>query len=153
MLSHLEAVSKLQQRMGGMAWYQFDWKARRQLCAMGSTALGVQDPWNLISCSVGQSSNDPFDIIPPSPADTMQTGSRLIVSRTESTLSPTVVAREEVECATCLTEPQLDAHLEKPLSSSAGVQFAAERTMASYDAQTWQLTQGVPHSKPRLEKK
>ena len=50
-----------------MAWYQFDWKARWQLCATGSTAWGTQDPWNLISVSSGHSSDDPFYITPPFP--------------------------------------------------------------------------------------
>ena len=90
MLSHLEVVSKLQQRMGGMAWCQFDWKARCQLCVMGSTAWGAQNPLNLFSYSEDQSSNDPLDIVPPSPAGIMQTGSHPIVSRSESTLIPTV---------------------------------------------------------------
>ena len=46
---------------------KFDWKARRQLCAIGSTMWGTQDPWNLISCFKGQSSSDPFYIVPLAP--------------------------------------------------------------------------------------
>ena len=63
MVSHLHAVIKLHQSVRGMAWLQYDWKARREMSAEPSIAWSRRDPWQLLSCFPGTSATeDPFDV-------------------------------------------------------------------------------------------
>ena len=65
MVAHLHTVIKLEQSMGGLGWLQYDWRARKELCAAGSTTWGKQDPWQLLACLPHASTSlDPFDVIP-----------------------------------------------------------------------------------------
>ena len=67
MIAHLHAVVKLQQSLGGMAWLQCDWKARREMNAVGIT-WETRDPWQLLSCVAGKGiMDDPFDTSPQVP--------------------------------------------------------------------------------------
>ena len=50
MVAHLHTVIKLEQSMGGLGWLQYDWRARKELCAAGSTTWGKQDPRQLLAC-------------------------------------------------------------------------------------------------------
>ena len=65
MLAHLHTVIKVEQSVGGLAWLQYDWKTRKELCAAGSLAWGKQDPWQLLACIPHNSTvQDPFDVTP-----------------------------------------------------------------------------------------
>ena len=43
MTAHLHMVIRLH-GLGGLAWFHYDWKARRETCAMGPAELGKSDP-------------------------------------------------------------------------------------------------------------
>ena len=45
MTAHLHTVMKLEQSMCGMSWFQYDWRARREMCAAGASTWGRRDPW------------------------------------------------------------------------------------------------------------
>ena len=63
MVSHLHAVIKLHQNVLGMAWLQYDWKARREMSAEPSIAWSRRDTWQLLSCFPGTSiTEDLFDL-------------------------------------------------------------------------------------------
>ena len=50
MLAHLHTVIKVEQSVGGLAWLQYDWRTRKELCAAASLAWGKQNPWQLLAC-------------------------------------------------------------------------------------------------------
>lgn len=58
------------------------------------------------------------------------------------------VAREELECATCLIELQQDVHTGKHASSLIAAQYVAEQITANCVAQTWQPMLDILHSWP-----
>ena len=67
MIAHLHAVLRLQQSRGGMAWLQYDWKARREMNAVGTT-WETRDPWQLLFCVAGKGvMDDLFDTSPQVP--------------------------------------------------------------------------------------
>jgi len=64
MLAHLHTVIKVEQSVG-LAWLQYNWRTRKELCAAGSLAWGKQDPWQLLACIPHNSTaQDPFDVTP-----------------------------------------------------------------------------------------
>lgn len=63
MTAHLHMVIRLH-RSGGLAWFHYDWKARRETCAMGPTEWGRCDPRQLLCTSGGGFMEDPFDPLP-----------------------------------------------------------------------------------------
>ena len=73
MVAHLHAVLKVQQS-GGMAWLQFDWRSRREMCAEGTPTWEKRDPWQLLPLFTGKSAAvDPFEVSPQVPLPTSQT--------------------------------------------------------------------------------
>ena len=65
MTAHLHTVMKLEQSMGGMFWFQYDWRARRETCAAGASTWGRWDPWQLLTYMPGSNRRlDPFDPLP-----------------------------------------------------------------------------------------
>ena len=65
MTAHLHTVMKLEQSVGGMSWFQHDWKTRREMCAAGASTWGRRDPWQLLTCMPGSSGQvDLFDPLP-----------------------------------------------------------------------------------------
>ena len=65
MTAHLHTVMKLEQSVGDMSWFQYDWKARREMCAAGASTWGRCDPWQLLTCMPSSSEQvDPFDPLP-----------------------------------------------------------------------------------------
>ena len=63
MTAHLHMVIKLHGR-GGLDWFHYDWKARRETCAMGPAEWGRCDPRQLLCSSGGGVMEDPFDPLP-----------------------------------------------------------------------------------------
>ena len=64
MAAHLHTVLAIH-NAGGLAWYQYDWRTRRESCATGPAEWGRHDPFNLVSCcSGGRSLDDPFGPLP-----------------------------------------------------------------------------------------
>ena len=50
---------------GGLVWYQYDWRTRRESCATGPAEWGRHDTFNLVSCcSGGRGLHDPFGLLP-----------------------------------------------------------------------------------------
>ena len=48
-----------------MAWLQYDWRTRKELCTAGAAEWGRQDPWKLLTCIPHNSAvQDPFDVTP-----------------------------------------------------------------------------------------
>ena len=66
MTAHLHTVMKLEQSVGGMSWFQYDWRARRETCGAGaSLSWGRRDPWQLLTCMPESSGRlDPLDPLP-----------------------------------------------------------------------------------------
>ena len=61
----LHTVMKLEQSVGSMSWFQYDWRARRKTCAAGASTWGRCDLWRLLTCMPGSSGCiDPFDPLP-----------------------------------------------------------------------------------------
>ena len=63
MTAHLHMVMRLH-CLGGLAWFHYDWKARRETCAMGPTEWGKCDPRQLLCTPGGGFMEDPFDPLP-----------------------------------------------------------------------------------------
>ena len=70
MAAHLHTVLTIH-NAGGLAWYQYDWRTRRESCATGTgpAEWGRRDLFNLVSCcSGGRGLYDPFGPLPfPTP--------------------------------------------------------------------------------------
>jgi len=64
MAAHLHTVQTIH-NAGGLAWFQYDWKMRKESCATGPTDWGRRDPFNLVSCCSGSRVfDDPFSPFP-----------------------------------------------------------------------------------------
>ena len=63
MTAHLHMVIRLH-RQGGLTWFHYNWKARRETCAVGSAEWGRCDPRQLLCTSGGGVMEDPFDPLP-----------------------------------------------------------------------------------------
>ena len=127
MTAHLHTVMKLEQSVGGMSWFQYDWRACRETCAAGaSLSLGRRDPWQLLTRMPGRSGHlDPFDPMPQglkaerhqilAQPKFRQPANQIKQSRGQP-------SADKVECADSTIEPQLDAiwkrlHFHPPMHS------------------------------------
>ena len=63
MIAHLHMVIRLH-CLGGLAWFHYDWKARRETCVMGPAEWGKCDPRQLLCAPGGGFMEDPFDPLP-----------------------------------------------------------------------------------------
>ena len=64
MAAHLHTVLTIH-NAGGLAWFQYDWRTRRESCATGPAEWGRRDPFNLVSCCSGSRVlDDPFSPLP-----------------------------------------------------------------------------------------
>ena len=66
MTAHLHMVIRLYRR-GGPDWFHYDWKARRQTCAMGPAEWGRCNPRQFLCSSGGGVIEGPFDPLPEWP--------------------------------------------------------------------------------------
>ena len=139
MVAHLHTVIKLEQSMGGLGWLQYDWRARKELCAAGSTTWGKQDPWQLLACLPHASTSlDPFDVIPQ---DLMSSqpparGGAPVRGRTagSSGLNQPGPPSRRGGLADSLTGHQRGAPLERSVFLPTVVLFAERPTMAGEGA-------------------
>lgn len=114
-MSHLHTVMRLEQSMGELSWFQYDWKARREMCPAGVSSWARQDLWQLLTCVPRTNGcTDPFD---PLPQGQQQITIKVWchhnkrASNQQCKLARVTLTTNKGECADCLTELLLDAHM------------------------------------------